>query len=235
MEISSKGSGQNALLKTTLCGQSRRLLRVTKQWWTSCPSNVFQGPRSHTCCCCSGELQGVLPPPVLSTPLASTRTTNSCLCADTTFLFLLWEECHPNLFSLCSKGGGVEAPRVNKGRQNLTVQVEGRRCLSGRWGYVCGCCVRVEGISYVLGGGQRSQKHRWCISKGARLLGTVSWCQIARQWTVNNKSKVRVVTTFQSFLQLKTWSLYSLIQFAFAVSRKRTIKVILSLFLEQHK
>ena len=39
------------------------------------------------------------------------------------------------------------------------------------------------------------------------------------------------MTTFQSFLQLKTCSLYSLVQFAFAVSRKRTINVLFVLIL----
>lgn len=43
------------------------------------------------------------------------------------------------------------------------------------------------------------------------------------------------MTTFQSFLQLKTCSLYSVVQFAFAVSRMRPIKVNLSLFLVQHE
>lgn len=53
--------------------------------------------------------------------------------------------------------------------------------------------------------------------KGAKLLGTISCSQIARQCTINEKARVRVVTAFQSFLQWKTCSLYSVVQFAFAV------------------
>lgn len=71
---------------------------------------------------------------------------------------------HPNPFSLCSKGGGMEALHVNKGRQILTEsRRRGKDLLVRDMGL--GCCMRLEDVSYVLGEDQRSQKHRWWISK----------------------------------------------------------------------